>query len=54
MDTKRQGFWLNYINKIVEMTKNLLRNDSMDAFLCLNKALLDFYRVKDDKGGKRR
>jgi hypothetical protein len=53
MDTKRQGFWLNYSNKIVEMTKTSLRNDPMDAFLCLNKALLDLYKVKEDRGGQK-
>jgi hypothetical protein len=53
MDTKRQGFWKEYSKKIVEMTSDTHRRDHMDAFLCLNKALLDLYRVKDNNGGQK-
>jgi hypothetical protein len=50
MDTKRQGFWKEFSKKIVEMTSNKHREDPMDAFLCLNRTLLDLYKVKDNNG----
>jgi hypothetical protein len=53
MATKRQGFWKNYSKKIVEMTSSKHKNDPMDAFLCLNKALLDLYKIMDNKGGQK-
>jgi hypothetical protein len=53
MATKRQGFWKNYSKKVVEMTSSKHRDDPMDAFWCLNKALLDLYKVMDNKGGQR-
>ena len=52
MATKRQGFWKNY-SKVVEMTSSKHRDDPMDAFWCLNKALLDLYKVMDNKGGQK-
>ncbi len=53
MATKRQGFWKNYSKKVVEMTSSKHNKDPMDAFWCLNKALLDLYRVMDNKGGQK-
>jgi hypothetical protein len=52
MATKRQGFWKNYSKKVVEMTSSKHRDDPMDAFWCLNKALLDLYKVIDNRGGQ--
>jgi hypothetical protein len=54
MATKRQGFWKNYSKKVVEMTSSKHKKDPMDAFWCLNKALLDLYKVMDNKGGAKR
>jgi hypothetical protein len=51
MATKRKGFWKNYSKQIVEMTRDKNKKDPMDAFWCLNKALLDLYKVMDNKGG---
>jgi hypothetical protein len=48
MDTKRQGFWKKFSKK---MTSTQHREDPMD--LCLNKALLDLYKVKDNNGGQK-
>jgi hypothetical protein len=53
MATKRQGFWKNYSKKVVEMTSSKHRDDPMDAFWCLNKALLDLYKVMDNRGGQK-
>jgi hypothetical protein len=53
MATKRQGFWKNYSKKVVEMTSDKNKKDPMDAFWCLNKALLDLYKVMDNKGGQK-
>ena len=53
MATKRQGFWKNYSKKVVEMTSSKHKKDPMDAFWCLNKALLDLYKVMDNKGGQK-
>ena len=54
MATKRKGFWKNYSKQIVEMTSDKNKKDPMDAFWCLNKALLDLYKVMDNKGGRKR
>jgi hypothetical protein len=53
MDTKRQRYWKDYSKKIVEMTSTKHRQDPIDAFLCLNKALLDLYKVKENNGGQK-
>jgi hypothetical protein len=53
MATKRKGFWKNYSKQIVEMTRDKNKKDPMDAFWCLNKALLDLYKVMDNKGGQK-
>jgi hypothetical protein len=53
MATKRQGFWKNYSKKVVEMTSSKHKKDPMVAFWCLNKALLDLYKVMDNKGGQK-
>jgi hypothetical protein len=50
MATKRQRFWKNYSKKVVEMTSSKHRDDPMEAFWCLNKALLDLYKVMDNRG----
>jgi hypothetical protein len=51
MATKRKGFWKDYSKQVVEMTREKNKKDPMDAFWCLNKALLDLYKVMDNKGG---
>ena len=51
MATKRKGFWKDYSKQVVEMTREKNKKDPMDAFWCLNKALLDLYKVMDNRGG---
>jgi hypothetical protein len=51
MERKTVGFWMKYSEKIISMTSQKHRSDSMDTFLCLNKALLDLYKVKENNGG---
>ena len=53
MATKRKGFWKDYSKQVVEMTREKNKKDPMDAFWCLNKALLDLYKVMDNKGGQK-
>jgi hypothetical protein len=53
MENKTRGYWMSYSEKILSMTSQKHRSDPMDAFLCLNKALLDLYKVKENNGGQK-
>ena len=45
METKRAGFWKDYSNQIMRMTRSSMQNSMMYALWQLNKAIMNFYNV---------